>query len=137
MTQFDFHSIIDMQRSIDRKYERIQALEEQAQSAAGIDPSKEKVKTSAVNRSMAIVDTLVDLKSDLIANSRRLESLKRRAEKLIRASDITDTERDVMLMRYVYALPWPAVAEILHYSISYIKSVHCDAIEKTVLHSTQ
>ena len=130
MTRDELRQIPVMQRALNRKIERLEILREQATSVPAVDTSKDKVQTSTENRSMAIVDTFVDLDTEIHDDFDDLDRQRLKAAALIDSADITSEEKKIMSLRYVNGLYWRDVAFIMNYSQAYIQRWHSVILEK-------
>lgn len=107
--------------------EYIRSLEEDAQGVAGIDYSRIVVSTSstpdAIPNSVAM---LVEMKRD--AESDAAEYFERKRDARRRLDEMDGTYGRLLLLRYVTALPWVRVADVLNYSEDWCRHMLADAL---------
>lgn len=107
--------------------EYIRSLEEDARGVAGIDYSRVMVSTTptpdAIPNSVAM---LVEMKRDAETDAAEYFDRKRDARR--RLDDMDGTYGRLLLLRYVTALPWVRVADVLNYSEDWCRHMLPDAL---------
>ncbi len=105
----------------------IRSLYEDAEGIGGIDYSKVMVSSmpnlDALPNSVA---NLVDMKREAEADAAEYFEMKRQARRLL--DEMDGTYGRLLLLRYVTALPWVRVADILNYDENYCRQMKRDAL---------
>lgn len=130
MTKEELTRIPIMQRYLNRKAERLEQLQERATCVPAIDTSREKIQTSKVNKSMAIVDMAVDLEAELRQDSDELRAEHMKAAQFIDGLELSSNERQILNLRYVSGLYWQDISELMNYNARYVQEIHADVLKK-------
>lgn len=130
MTREELTAIPTMQKALNRKAERLEQLQEQATCVQAIDTSRDKIQTSTVNKSMAIVDMAVDLEAELKLDSDELRAIRMRAAKFIDGLELSSNERQILNLRYASGLYWQDISELMNYNARYVQEIHADVLKK-------
>lgn len=129
LTEKDLKEILQIQRDVDKKSERLNNLREISTCTPAITMD-EKVQTTVQNKSMAIADAVVDLERELDADMDRLKTAKSAADEFIKSLDLDETEQSIMHLRYVDCQYWYSISEILNYSIRHLTRKHGEILSK-------
>jgi DNA-directed RNA polymerase specialized sigma subunit len=129
MTREELNSIPVMQKSIDRKLERIEYLRAKSTATPPMT-TDDRVQTTVTNKSMIVSDTLVDLEAEITEDMAELKRMKRRARLFIEQSQLTKIEKELMKLRYVDCLYWSDVGDIMCYHPVYVRQMHSDILSR-------
>lgn len=99
-------------RDIERAKLRIEKMRTKLYSPKGFD-SRERVQTSGSQRD-AMADMVIDLEMKVQAEQEDVEKLTDAAGKMF--TELDPEAKQLMTMRYIGALSWPDIAEVMHYS---------------------
>jgi DNA-directed RNA polymerase specialized sigma subunit len=126
MTKQELYSIYGLSQRIGQKQRQLEELKAKASS---IELSyAERVQTSQVNNSMAIVDNMIELEQLIDKDLEEMYKKRREAYSLIRT--LSGTERDVMELRYIQGYKWEEIAVKLDISYRHTTRLHGQALEK-------
>lgn len=105
---------------------RVSSLRSKLYSPQGLN-TNEKVQSSG-NESGALADIVCDMQQKLDEECEQLEQMKHVAE--VGFGVLSDEQRQVMILRYLCALEWPEIRELMHYSAAtvYRRRDECFAI---------
>lgn len=97
-----------------RDMERLEYLRAAATSVPALATDSVKVQVSVRNRSMVIVDELVDLERDIDQRVREMHEKEEAAKELFQA--VREPDRKVLIYHYVRHLPITEISKIIFYS---------------------
>ena len=101
-------------RDIKRARARLEKMRSKLYSPQGFD-SRERVQTSGQQHD-ELADMVIDLEARLKAEEDKVAVLKQQAIEMFMALDAEG--RQLMTLRYIGALSWGEIAEVMSYSLS-------------------
>lgn len=105
----------------------IRSLVQDAEGVGGIDYSRAVVSASApTDRLPNSVANLIEMKREAEADAVAYTERKREARRLL--DEMDGTYGRLLMLRYVTALPWVRVADVLNYSEDWCKHMEPDAL---------
>ncbi len=90
---------------------------------------------SISNRVQNAVDKVTELDADINAEIDRLVDLRREINRAVHAIQEPKLQ-ELLELRYIKGLSWEAVAEHMHYDLSWVTRLHGRALSKLALKST-
>ncbi|MBF1361203.1 MAG: hypothetical protein HXM76_05045 [Mogibacterium diversum] len=127
ITKEELLRIPRLRKHIKRKMQRIELYETRATGGA-ID-YKERVQSSVNDSASDCLCEAVDLRRELIDDTKELNDLINRAYDFMRTLDEV-LHRDIVYARYIVGLPWNDVAKTFNYSNQRIFQKHREILRK-------
>ena len=123
----EFLNIPKLSKEIAEEENRIAVIRAKLYSPRGLD-TNEKVQSSGSQTALA--DVVIDMEQRLEAKKIELSSLRAEALRMIYGADLEDSERLVLMLRYVEDSTWLEITEAIHYSVATVFRIHRAAIDK-------
>ena len=112
LTRNELNSIPIKVRNIRRSKARIEKMRAKLYSPQGFD-DRERVQTSGGQRD-ELVDMVLDFESLMQAEQREVDELSEQARAMFERLD--PEPKQLMTLRYIEALSWPEIAEVMMYA---------------------
>ena len=113
MTQEEIRAIPAAAIRISRHLDRLRYLKQKSTSVPAMQTS-ERVQTSAIDRSMVLSDSIIDLEREVAGERKELDQMRKQASQFFASCDLTLEERELLDYRYIYCYTWEEVASLLH-----------------------
>lgn len=129
MERQEFKDIPYAWKRVMKDKERLEYLEQKSDGVGGMQTS-ERVQSSNLNRSMAIVDTIIDLQSRIETEEKELRARMDEAVGMIKGCGLNERDKEIMLYRYKYCLDWLDISEIMQMTTRWVLKRHGIALSK-------
>lgn len=113
MTQDELKEIPIFAKQIDKHLERLDFLKQKSTCVPPLQTT-ERVQTSAIDRSMVLSDSIIDLEREVAGERKELDQMRKQASQFFASCDLTLEERELLDYRYIYCYTWEEVASLLH-----------------------